>query len=737
MGKQHIPRICILLYCLHYAVAVDAQDEFMEIFKVVFSDTTPPTLFSRNECGDIADGLAGTRGAEMFLVELSTSMSLPPSLGTPACVVNWVYLDNAMTWRRKTLFDVFTTSENTRGLVDSIWSNPHTTLSKNQQLAVVACDMTANDNDTIPHIPLDTNFDFVSKDSNQLSVEVMQCYPGFCSLRITSKTCLLPLISEYIGALPATVENSYKRTQVIVSMRSVGVASIFMNLTSYSQDEESSERVMAKGLSAKKSVGTLKTVCINIENLPCTQEEAEDYGGRKIESMKSISPVGELPIQLVNVTKLGTSDNIFLVNFYVYQYGFDMDDTLGSYVNEFRTCPKSSMTTGDHRFFYKDSAVFGIRCVACPMNTYYSESRVPPAIVKTIQNMYIIDRGNKENRNGEYHTEFAISNTTSVRSSQTLFLQRVINIGTTLRLHVPANKLATQSIGAVECEGLPVVHTRINSSLISIEITMEHSGKLMVVYINDTSLHTGPAYFTSPVHILPRHSEITGTCLKCPPGTFAGSYGSADISECKDTARPTTAQRRLLSTDHTHLTSIEAAKYVEIQGQASVVLGIQNDNLHPNSDFSISVVLLQRNLKFVQDNIEEFVKRILEIYNVENSAVQHTVTFVRLHASNTTTVIGIRGNYTGTKVSTPGSIPGTKVSTPGSSLFGWSLVSSILISTAAGIVVLIMVAAIISVVANKCHKHEVDKHKAGHMTEAGYCMVCQGELQDIAVRAQY
>jgi len=715
----------ILLYFLHSVIPINADEEVNPL-KSVFAVTTTsaPILFSRNDCDDIADGLAGTRGVEdksANLVKLNASTTLPQSPGTPKCVVNWVYLDNFRASSRTMVYDVFQTSETTRTFVDSIWTNNHTTLSKNQQLAVVACDMGASENDPIPDIPLETNFDFIIRDSNKLRLDVVQCYAGFCLLRITSNTCLLPFISKLTGALPASMNNYLQSLQTKISMGSVGVEQVLMTIENFVPPEITNiENAVIKGLPTNKLMQSITTVCINTENLPCTQEEATHYGSGIMRMMKIISPFGEEFVKFVSVTKKAGSDNIFLVNYNIYEYKFSDEETLSAYRNEFRTCPKNTMSTGDNRFFYENSVVFEIACISCPINTYYSESSVAPTVTQTTQDMYILDPYNGLNSDREYHTYFTISNKTSMSSWQSLYLESVINIGTTLRLHIPDNKLATQLIGAVECEGLPVLHTRISSSLISIEMTMQYSGKLIMVYIKDTSLQTGPQYFTTPVYILPRHSEITGTCLKCPPGTFTGSYGSAGISECREIAQRTTARRRLLSTDETQLTTTEAATYVEIGGQVTVILGIQNDNLNPSSDFSINVILKQTSLKFVQDNIEVFVKKILETYNVENRAVQHDVTFVRLHASNVGVIVGIRGNYD---------------SKSEFSLFGLGFAYSILILGGAGVFIVIVISIIIAVVANKHHKRKLAETPHENTKEAAYCMLCQADQRDIALGA--
>jgi hypothetical protein len=251
---------------------------------------------------------------------------------------------------------------------------------------------------------------------------------------------------------------------------------------------------------------------------------------------------------------------------------------------------------------------------------------------------------------------------------------------------------------------------------------MAYSGKLIAVYITDTSLQTDPNLLSIPVYILPRHSEIIGTCIKCPPGTFAGSYRSVDASKCKNTAHQPAANRRLLSFEETTQTSAPAVVYIQINGQVSILFGIQNNNANPGSDFSIDVILQQMNLTFVQDNIEIITQKILEIYNVDKHVIEYKVTGIILHQSNVAVILGIRGNYTDIIM---------QAETDEFSVFGFGVLYSILGLTGAGLV-LVVVIVIIIVCTVKHHRPipvpvDENKDKVDALTASEYCMVCQSE----------
>ena len=741
-----------IVFIIYLLQSIAAEEDSFNPFSLVFSHTTPPILFSGKNCDDIADGLLGTRGAELSsvnIVKLHTTTSIPQSPGKPQCVVNSLYLDNFPAWPYNTMYDMFMFSETSKSLAGKIWDDNSISLSKNQQFAVISCDTNTNKSDPIPELGLETNFDFIFNMKKNMTLDILQCYAGFCLVRITSKTCFRPIFSQQAGVLPSSYRNMLRNMQTQISILTLGVESVFMSIQSISPENSAVEEIFRRGLKTSKESGFITTICINQKNMACTQKEANDYGLVIFKSLQSMNPETNDFIDFVSVTKNNTGDSVFLVNYMAYSYQFSVDNTLDLYMRKFRTCPQYTMTTGDNRFFYDDNMVFEIACAPCQINTYYSESRIMPTVTQTSKTMYIHNSYGRMGRGEKYHMYFTISSDNSpLKSSENLYAESIVEIGTSLLLQIPDEKKETQSIGVVECEGRPVQHTRVNSSLISIEITMAYSGKLIAVSITDTSLQNDPNLLSIPVYILPRHSEIIGTCIKCPPGTFAGSYRSVDASKCENTTHQPAANRRLLSFEETKQTSAPAVVYIQINGQVSILFGIQNNNANPGSDFSIDVILQQMNLTFVQDNIEIITQKILEIYNVDKHAIEYKVTGIILHQSNVAVILGIHGNYTdilgilgilgihGNYTDILG-IRGNytdivmQTETDEFSLFGFGVLYSILGLAGAGLV-LVVVIVIIIVFTVKHHSAipvhaDETKNKLHPVTASKYCMVCQSE----------
>ena len=201
---------------------------------------------------------------------------------------------------------------------------------------------------------MDTNFDFILNPQKGLSLRVINCYSTFCLLLITSTTCLLPKISE-IGALLVTTKNEMKYRQKQFSMLSVGVQNIIIRIQGISQNVVVMGTEIIKGLETIKLARSIITICVNIHNLPCTQDEANYYGAKLLTILKMQANVGDLFVELANVTKSETIGNKFMLNYYVYDYQGNEEDILGEYKNDFRSCPKRTMSTGNNRFFYGDN----------------------------------------------------------------------------------------------------------------------------------------------------------------------------------------------------------------------------------------------------------------------------------------------------------------------------------------------------------------------------------------------
>jgi len=765
------------------SIPLDTSSKEGEEEEIPFSDTLKmtgrPMLFSRNECHDVADGLLGSRGKDSYsihILKLDTTTTLSRALDNLTCVVNSVYLDSLPAFSMTTKYDTYVTSFNTRHLVDNIWGNRSISNLKNQQLAVVTCDQGIQESEPTSEMRIDTNFDFILNPQKGLSLRVINCYSTFCLLQITSNACLLPKISD-MGSLPVTSNNLIKHRQKRLSMLSFGVENIIMRLQSISSHVGVVETEIIKGLETTKISGSIITICVNVQNLPCSQDEANYHGAKVLTTIKMQANVGDLFINLENVTKSETIGNIFMVNYYGNLYQGHVHDIITEYQNDFRSCPKLAMSTGNNRFFYEDNAVYEIKCVVCPINTYYYETSMLPSTYQNTKTMYVHitdDGGSSDGTTTTYYTISPSKHT--FPPEQRLYSEFIIEIGTILTLQLAPVFNGGQSIATVECEGQSLKHNRISSTEITIDITMELSGKMISVYIDNPLLPSGSQFLTRPAYVLPRYSEIIGTCEKCPTNTFSGSYGATDVSACENMKTHTTAARRLLSIDESKLTTMSAVTFMEIGDQLLFVLGIQDSTAHPESDFSIDIVLQYDNLTFAQDHITTIAKKVLQTYNFNNMSMEYNVSSILFHSSNASVIFGIYGNYTdnfpiltnnvsieynstsiifNTTTHIPTTTPtysnytdnfnnasfeknstsmhmntsnaNSAAKTEDISIFGLSFLHSIIGLSGAGVVLLIVIAIIISVIM-KQKKHTEGYGKALIKAGSGYCIVCQGEV---------
>jgi len=702
----------------------NADDEQENPYSEMFKMTGRPVLFSRNECNDVADGLLGSRGqisSSMHILKLDITTTFSGGPDNLTCVVSSVYLDSSPAFTVTTKYDRFLTLLNSRSGLDDIWRNQSISNSKNQQLAVVTCDEGTTDYEPTFEMRTDTNFDFILNPQKDLSLRVINCYSTFCLLQITSNKCLFPKISE-MGALPITPTSYITYRQKQMSMISVGVQNIIVSIQGYSNNIDVMGIEIIKGLETIKIAGSLIIICVNLQNLPCTQDEANYYGRKILTTLKTQSNIGDLFVEYKSVTKSETTDNMFLVNYHGYFYQGHEHDIIGKYKNDFRSCPKYTMSTGNDRFFYENNTVYDIKCVACPINTYYHEKSVLPDTSNTLKTMYIHNQDDGQSSDGTTTTYYTISpSSDTFPSDKQLYSEIIIEIGTILTLQVAPAFNDTQSISSVECEGQLLQHTRISNTEITIDITMELSGKIISVYIDNPLLPTGSQILTRPAYVLPRHSEITGSCETCPTNTFSGSYGTNHVSACENTKTHTTAARRLLSIDESKLTTMSPVTFIDIGNQLLFVLGIKDSTAHPESDFSIDVILQYDNLAFAKDNIAAIAKKVMQTYNYNNVPVEYKVRDIRLHASNAAVIFGIYGNYTNNTA--------TNIKYHQElSIFGLSFLHSIIGLSVSGAIILII---IVIIIATSMKKQPLSHHTTQNeivTNESGYCIVCQGEV---------
>jgi len=411
------------------------------------------------------------------------------------------------------------------------------------------------------------------------------------------------------------------------------------------------ETVVKMGLNTHRLSGYFVTTCINTRNTACTAEEAHYYGLKLMTTLKMIFSIGDAFVEFVGVKPHGTDPARFLVHYNSYQHEAEADDTLKAYMKEFRACPKFTMSTGDDRFFYEDNVVYEIGCIACPINTYYADLRIPPVVNESTIKLFLRGFNSGMSRDGTKTTYYSISsNEFPVDKIQRLYSEAVIAIGTTLILQVASAATTTLVIDRVECEDKAVPYLRIENTQISFKVDMEYSGKLIVVYVSDPNLRGGDnrnyEWKTTQVFIMPQHSEFIGKCTPCPPGTFSGAYAASDISVCVPIKQNTSTARHLLSIQEEARSTMSAVSYMEIHGRTLIVLGIADDAKYPESDFSIEVYLQYDNSTFVQENVALVAQNVLEIYNVNNLTMEYAVTGMRLHATNMSVIFNIHGMYT-------------------------------------------------------------------------------------------
>ena len=654
-GKATHAIVCLCFICV--MGTANAEREVMNTFKQIFTQTQPPVLYNLNHCRSIVEGLAGSRMPDVstsHIVKLHSSTTLASNLGASHCVVNYVYLDVGVNWKVTTEYDRFATLTESGYLTNQgMWENVSKGLTRNQQIAIISCEE-GLESDSTPVMPADTNLSFIFDVAMDLSLSVLQCHPGFCVVQITSPTCLKPWISKDFSAIPATMTNRIKGMQKKVSMGSIGIHNLIMSIDAAFENTTKRETAVKMGLNTSRLSGYFVTTCINTRNSACTAEEAHYYGLKLMTTLKMTLSIGDAFVEFVGVTNHGIDPARFLVHHNSYQYMSEADDTLKAYMKEFRVCPKFTMSTGDDRFFYEDNVVYEIGCIACPINTYYADLRIPPTVTESTKNMFVHGFNSGFSRDGTKTTYYSISSEEfPVDKMQRLYSEVVIAIGTTLILQV-AGATSTLVIDRVECEDKAVPYVRIDSTRISLNVEMQYSGKLIVVYINDPNLRGGDnsnyEWKTTQVFIMPKHSELIGTCIQCPPRTFSGEYAASDISVCVPTKQHTSAARRLLSMDEEPQNTMSAASWMEIHGRTLIVLGIADDAMYPESDFSIEVYLQHDNRTFVQENVALIAEKVIEIYNVNNFTMEYSVTGMRLHATNMSVIFNIHGMYTNAMV---------------------------------------------------------------------------------------
>jgi hypothetical protein len=715
-------------------------------FKLIFQQAEPPTLYNLNDCGNITNGLAGfptpdVSRAHIVQLHANTTLpsNLPSNLGVSKCVVSRVYLDFDVSSGITTEYDRFTTRLETSYFESQDrWENASRGMNRNQQIAVISCDA-GLDMDPIPMMPADTNFSFIFDAAMGLSLGVLQCYPGYCFVKINAPTCLKPWISKQIGAIPGTESNRFKCMNKKVSIGNIGIHNMIMSIDEFVENQTIQETHLIMGLDVNKFSGYFVTTCINTQNTACSAEDAHYYGSKLMTTLKMITSRPDVFVEFVRVTPDAAKPAVFFVHFNHFEYTHGADDMLHAYMNEFRACPKFTMSTGDDRFFYEDNVVYDIGCIACPINTYYVELRTPPVVTESTKKMFLRGFSRGMSSDGTTTTNYAASsNEFPVGKWEHLHSEAVVEIGTTLILQVAEAATSTLVIDRVECENKSVPYVRTATTQISFKVDMQYSGKLIVVYVNDPNLRGGNTenfeWKTTHVFIMPRNSELTGKCIQCPSGLFSGAYAATDISVCLPIKHPTTPLRRLLSVAEVSKNTTEATSWIQIHGHILIVLGIANDAMYADSDFSLEIYLQYNNLTFVQENVALVASKVLQIYNVNNLTMQYNVTRMRLHATNASVIFNIHGMYTNPVIPAQQTPPPTQFIPPENnhveaskkaesfSLFGIN--AWILIISAAVFLLLIFGIGLVCIIKNCAPRARHKKTNITTVTEAAYYSEC-------------
>jgi len=155
-----------------------------------------PVLVDTSTCADIVDVLNGSRSLEYHyknIVTLVESYTIPSTTATP-CVVNLVFLDLNEHDVITTTYESILRTENSssRATFITMFTKYTLSLSDNQMLAVVSCNMLQETEATnnLTMLPT-TNFDFILKEpGGQTRVHPLECDSSFCIIWISTPGCI-------------------------------------------------------------------------------------------------------------------------------------------------------------------------------------------------------------------------------------------------------------------------------------------------------------------------------------------------------------------------------------------------------------------------------------------------------------------------------------------------------------------------------------------------------------------
>ena len=619
--------------------------------------TKPFTLLNLDECNDISEEFAGVFKSENSQVmDLTNSKTISGDIGQPDCTLTTVYFDSNANSPVYTVYDTYI-SQNGMIALSDIWEF-NVKLSTKQTVVVVSCQESNNEQnrDAVPpKLKADTDFSFILKLDSKLSIEVLKCLPGFCFLTITSEMCLRPQFAEN-GIFPYTIRNLLTSIPQKMTIISLGLSTAYMNIIQTPPDQ--GEPIITgfsqwNFLNVSQMSGALNATCINQENKICTLQEANVYGSDLMILITTSLGFDGMMVKFDDVVVDYSRQYGFLVNYKTFIYMPLPDNTLKRFIDDFRSCPKFTVSTGSYGYLYENNVYSRIKCKLCQINTYYNEIAKPPLVTKTQKTMYVnklesINEGFKT-------TTYTISAFQNIPpASDKKYAESIIDIGTDLTLITPDPSIL--SIVEVECEGRPIVYTRTSATQISIKIQMEYSGKLILVHIADTEFvaqlpDSRGRLSRVPVYIIPRAGEIVSSCIQCPEGTFSGSYSATDVSDCKSKNQNALALRRLLSAGQLTINPNNAGTWIQVKDKIIIVLEIKDKIPKNKYDFSLEIYLQYSDIIFLQENMVLLLAEVMKIYNHENVPVILSSSLVKIHLSKVFSFFEINGKFGNSTIS--------------------------------------------------------------------------------------
>jgi len=714
-----------------------------------------PVLVDTSACADVADLLSGKRtlgSKNENVVQLHQAYTLP-SLSTRKCVVSLLFLDQPPNDSKTTTYgDLLNRGAAEGGMVQKIWKQHVASLSDNQQLIIVTCDLdetTVLQTQEKMDMPSTTNFDFILQQTDgPNSWHVLECVAGeaFCMLRLDTQGCIN---SKYItNYLPSSEENVHNMFNLQMSM--MGSASAMMKLVSVTPRDITGKPHQSRiimGMNTTASHGAFNCTCTNEENTPCTVEQADRYAAKLVVGLKFVTRAPDDFFFVTGVVKSAGTENHYDLNFVWYVLGFDdFSPQMNFFLQGNKICPTGAQMSGPTDTFRDLTGIYKLACVACGINTYYTTVETPAPVIPKGHTMFISSetRSGKDPGTGMRHRSrvyFIASNSSLSGTFREKYRQEsVVEVGTLLTLKIgdpnKDNSPGTDSkILRLECEGQDVQYTSdVSASSISFEVTAKYSGKLILVHLEDprccddyanSNEIYAPEWQLSPALIFVRGPEISQRCVACPVGKFSGVYAATDISKCIESKAsqsqrflPSASRRSIISSD-----SKQIRTYVEVNGIVIDILEIRQflpqAQGMSSPDFAIEAWLDTSNITFVRENTALLENSIFKIYDTRPDGMTITLSNANLlQAGKAYVILFMQGTY-GTASAIP-PISKTAASLPPDVQLNILLYSTIALC---GVVLILAIVALALCIHKLIQSHRTAKHTVEVEAEDGYSSV--------------